>query len=72
MWTEFLPLWLAALLFAIALMALVWRLAVRICNAGIVDIAWSAVFAPLVPGCAGLRARLAYGGVDQPAPAGTR
>jgi steroid 5-alpha reductase family enzyme len=47
-WTEFLPLWLVALLFAIALMALVWRLAVRIGNAGIVDIAWSAGFAPLV------------------------
>jgi steroid 5-alpha reductase family enzyme len=48
MWPEFLQLWLAALLFAVVLMALVWRLAVRIGNAGIVDIAWAAGFAPLV------------------------
>jgi steroid 5-alpha reductase family enzyme len=48
MGTEFLHLWLAALLFAIVLMALIWRLAVRIGNAGIVDIAWSAGFAPVV------------------------
>jgi len=48
MWTEFLYLWLAALLFVIVLMALVWRLAMRIGNAGIVDIAWSAGFAPVV------------------------
>ena len=41
-------LWLAALLFAVVLMALVWRLAVRIGNAGIVDIAWAAGFAPVV------------------------
>jgi steroid 5-alpha reductase family enzyme len=47
MWSEFLRLWLAALLFAIVLMALVWRLAIRIGNAGIVDIAWSAGFAPV-------------------------
>jgi steroid 5-alpha reductase family enzyme len=47
-WTEFLHLWLAALLFALVLMALVWRLAIRIGNAGIVDIAWSAGFAPVV------------------------
>jgi steroid 5-alpha reductase family enzyme len=45
---EFLHLWLAALLFAVALMALVWRLAIRLGNAGIVDIAWSAGFAPVV------------------------
>jgi len=47
-WAEMLWLWLAGLLFAIVLMALVWRLAVRIGNAGIVDVAWSAGFAPLV------------------------
>jgi steroid 5-alpha reductase family enzyme len=47
-WTEFLHLWLSALLFAIVLMALIWRLAIRIGNAGIVDIAWSAGFAPVV------------------------
>jgi steroid 5-alpha reductase family enzyme len=45
---EFLHLWLAALLFAVVLMALVWRLAIRLGNAGIVDIAWSAGFAPVV------------------------
>jgi steroid 5-alpha reductase family enzyme len=44
---ELLSLWLAALLFAIVLMTLVWWLAVRIGNAGIVDIAWSAGFAPV-------------------------
>ncbi|MFI4868350.1 MAG: DUF1295 domain-containing protein [Steroidobacterales bacterium] len=43
-----LRLWLAALLFAIVLMTLVWRLAMRIGNAGIVDIAWSAGFTPVV------------------------
>ena len=48
MWTEFLQLWLAALLFAVVLMLLIWRLAVRIGNAGIVDIAWAAGFAPVV------------------------
>jgi steroid 5-alpha reductase family enzyme len=48
MWPEFLHLWLAALLFAMVLMALIWRLAIRIGNAGIVDIAWSAGFAPVV------------------------
>ena len=48
MWPEFLQLWLAALVFAIVLMALIWRLAIRIGNAGIVDIAWSAGFAPVV------------------------
>jgi steroid 5-alpha reductase family enzyme len=40
-------LWLLALLFAAALMAIVWGIAVRIRNAGIVDIAWSAGFAPI-------------------------
>ena len=45
---EFLPLWLAALLFAVLLMTLVWRIALRIGNAGIVDIAWSAGFTPVV------------------------
>jgi steroid 5-alpha reductase family enzyme len=48
MGTEFLRLWLAAWLFALVLMALVWQLARRIGNAGIVDIAWSAGFAPVV------------------------
>lgn len=46
--TEFLRLWLTALLFAVVLMVLVWRLALRIGNAGIVDIAWAAGFAPVV------------------------
>jgi steroid 5-alpha reductase family enzyme len=44
---ELLALWLAALLFAIVLMTLVWWLAIRLGNAGIVDIAWSAGFAPV-------------------------
>jgi steroid 5-alpha reductase family enzyme len=52
MWPEFLRLWLAAVLFAIVLMLLVWRSAVRIGNAGIVDIAWAAGFAPVVIGYA--------------------
>src|SRR5579863_7491224 len=47
-WTEMLRLWLAALLFTIVLMTLVWRLAIRIGNAGIVDIAWSAGSTPVV------------------------
>ena len=47
MWTELLQLWLIALLFAVVLMALIWRLAIRIGNAGIVDIAWSAGFTPV-------------------------
>jgi steroid 5-alpha reductase family enzyme len=47
-WAEFLCLWLAAWLFGLVLMALTWRLAIRIGNAGIVDIAWAAGFAPLV------------------------
>ena len=45
--TELLRLWLAALLFAVVLMALTWRLALRLGNAGIVDIAWAAGFAPV-------------------------
>src|ERR1700681_1625708 len=52
MGTEFLQLWLAALLFGIGLMTLIWWLAVRIGNAGIVDIAWSAGFAPVAVGYA--------------------
>lgn len=47
MWPEFLRLWLVGLLFALALMAVIWAIAVRIGNAGIVDIAWSAGFAPM-------------------------
>jgi steroid 5-alpha reductase family enzyme len=47
MWPEFLRLWLIGLLFAVASMAVVWAIAVRIGNAGIVDIAWSAGFAPV-------------------------
>lgn len=47
MWPEFIRLWLFGLLFAVALMALIWGIAVRIGNAGIVDIAWSAGFAPI-------------------------
>jgi steroid 5-alpha reductase family enzyme len=45
--TEWPRLWLAALLFAVVLMALSWRLALRLGNAGIVDIAWAAGFAPM-------------------------
>jgi steroid 5-alpha reductase family enzyme len=48
MGSEFLHLWLGALFFAVVLMTLIWRLAIRIGNAGIVDIAWSAGFAPVV------------------------
>jgi steroid 5-alpha reductase family enzyme len=47
MWAEFIRLWLVGLLFAVVLMALVWGVALRIGNAGIVDIAWSAGFAPV-------------------------
>jgi steroid 5-alpha reductase family enzyme len=47
MWPEFIRLWLFGLLFACLLMALIWRIAIRIGNAGIVDIAWSAGFAPI-------------------------
>jgi steroid 5-alpha reductase family enzyme len=47
MWPEFVRLWLIGLLSALALMAVVWAIAVRIGNAGIVDIAWSAGFAPM-------------------------
>jgi len=39
---ELLRLWLLALLFAVVLMTLTWRLALRLGNAGIVDIAWAA------------------------------
>jgi steroid 5-alpha reductase family enzyme len=47
MWPEFMRLWVIGLLFAVALMAVIWGIAVRIGNAGIVDIAWSAGFAPI-------------------------
>jgi len=47
MWIELRQLLLPALLFACALMTCVWWLAMRIGNAGIVDIAWSAGFAPV-------------------------
>jgi steroid 5-alpha reductase family enzyme len=47
MWPEFIRLWLLGLLFAAVLMAVIWGIAVRIANAGIVDIAWSAGFAPI-------------------------
>jgi steroid 5-alpha reductase family enzyme len=47
MWPEFIRLWLIGALFAVLLMAVVWGIAVRIGNAGIVDIAWSAGFAPV-------------------------
>ena len=47
MWPEFIHLWLAGLLGAFVLMAVVWAIAVRMSNAGIVDIAWSAGFAPM-------------------------
>jgi steroid 5-alpha reductase family enzyme len=46
-WLERLRLLLPALLGACALMAIVWQLAVRQANAGIVDIAWSAGFTPV-------------------------
>ena len=39
---------ISALLFAIVLMTLIWRLALRLGNAGIVDIAWAAGFTPVV------------------------
>lgn len=47
MWPEFIRIWLVGLLCVFILMAVVWRIAVRIGNAGIVDIAWSAGFAPI-------------------------
>ncbi|HWW20885.1 MAG TPA: DUF1295 domain-containing protein [Steroidobacteraceae bacterium] len=47
MWPEFIHLWLIGLLFAFVLMAAIWGIALRIGNAGIVDIAWSAGFAPM-------------------------
>ena len=47
MLTEFFnALWPVAV-FAIALMLVIWWLALRINNLGIVDIAWSAAFAPV-------------------------
>jgi steroid 5-alpha reductase family enzyme len=52
MWPEFVRLWLLGLLFAVLLMAVIWRVAVSIGNAGIVDIAWSAGFAPMAVGFA--------------------
>ena len=57
MWPEFIHLWLLGLLFAVLMMAVIWAIAVRINNAGIVDIAWSAGFAPV----AILFAALAHG-----------
>ncbi|MGH8231850.1 MAG: DUF1295 domain-containing protein, partial [Steroidobacteraceae bacterium] len=48
MLAEVLQLWLLALLFAVVLMTLIWAAAVRIGNAGIVDVAWAAGFAPVV------------------------
>ena len=47
MWPEFIRLWLLGLLFAVVMMAAIWGIALRIRNAGIVDIAWSAGFAPV-------------------------
>ena len=47
MWPEFIRLWLLGLLFAVVMMAAIWGIALRIKNAGIVDIAWSAGFAPV-------------------------
>ena len=47
MWSELARLWLLSLLFAAILMGVIWMIAVRIRNAGIVDIAWSAGFAPI-------------------------
>jgi len=47
MWPEFVHVWLLGLLFAFILMAVIWAVAVRIGNAGVVDIAWSAGFAPV-------------------------
>jgi len=43
-----LPLLASGLVFAALLMAAVWAIAVRIRNAGIVDVAWAASFTPLV------------------------
>jgi steroid 5-alpha reductase family enzyme len=47
MLTEFLNLLWPATLFAVVLMVFIWWLALRINNLGIVDIAWSAAFAPV-------------------------
>ena len=44
---DWIPLLVSGALFAALLMAATWWLAVRIRNAGIVDIAWAASFAPL-------------------------
>jgi steroid 5-alpha reductase family enzyme len=46
MLTELLHAWWPVCAFAIALMFVIWWLALRINNLGIVDIAWSAAFAP--------------------------
>jgi steroid 5-alpha reductase family enzyme len=45
---HFLNLLLAAWIFAATLMAVIWLISLRIKNFGIVDIAWSLAFAPLV------------------------
>jgi steroid 5-alpha reductase family enzyme len=47
MWVEFLKLFLSAWGFAIVLMGVVWAISRSIRNAGIVDIAWSAGYAPI-------------------------
>ena len=60
MWFEFLKLFFAAWGFAIVLMGVVWAISRRIRNAGIVDIAWSAGYAPI----AILYATLASGEAD--------
>ena len=44
---EFLNAFWPACLFAVVLMVVIWRLALRINNMGIVDIAWSLGFAPV-------------------------
>jgi steroid 5-alpha reductase family enzyme len=44
---QFLSLMIVAVVFAIALMLVVWRIALRINNLGIVDIAWSIGFLPI-------------------------
>ena len=48
----FATLLLAAIGFAIVLMVIVWRVALRVNNLGIVDVAWSFGFLPLVLGFA--------------------
>jgi steroid 5-alpha reductase family enzyme len=47
MWADFLKLFLSAWGFAIVLMGVVWAISRSIRNAGIVDIAWSAGYAPI-------------------------